>query len=108
MAQSGRILRWAPWLLSVALFLLCVWLVFGLIDQAVTLSYLEESYRMTKGRHDLLLAVVNDLLPGTDESEMRQRILAISTDEPFDKGDEGLVADQVMFVFKDGVFLRAE
>jgi len=108
MAQSGRILRWAPWLLSAALFVLCMRLVFGIIDQAVTTDHQSQERRFVEKRQSILLAVVNDLLPGTDEAEMRRLIHEVSSSEPFDKGDEGLVADQVMFVFKDGVFLRAE
>ena len=108
MMQSGRILRWAPWLVSLAFLSLCLWLAYHLIDQAITIDHMSQQLRFTEGRQNLLLAVVNSLLPGTDEAEMRQLLADVSSYEPFDKGENAMVADQVMFVFQDGVFLRAE
>jgi hypothetical protein len=95
--------------LNAALFVLCLRLAFGIIDQAVTTDHQSQERRFVEKRQCILLAVVNDLLPGTDEGEMRRLILEVSSSEPFDKESErALVADQVMFIFQDGVFLRAE
>lgn len=108
MTQLSRTLRWAPWILSAALFSFCLWLIYHIIDQSITVDHMSQELRIVKGQQNLLLAVVNDLLPGTDEAEMRRLILEFSTYEPFAKGENALVADQVMFVFQDSVFLRAE
>lgn len=79
MVQARRILRWTPWLLSAALFVLCLRLAFGIIDQAVRTDHQSQERRFVEKRQSILLAVVNDLLPGTDEGEMRRLILEVSS-----------------------------
>jgi hypothetical protein len=103
-ATLGKIF---PWGLTVLLAIICGRLLYGAIDQAVTLDHRNQQCLLLQKQRDVLWYVAGSVAKGATKEEFLSLIKQHSL-EYFFKGDDQIVAGQVGFIFEKNRLARIE
>lgn len=95
-----------PRLLCGVLAVVLLWLLYELLDQAVTLDHRSQQAAFLERQRDVLLHVAGALSPGAPEVRVRELLGQVAADSMFEKAPGVVVAGQVTFVFQDGRLAR--
>lgn len=87
----------------------CLYLMFGVLDGGVSLTYCSEANRQKKQERDAMRVVTLELAKGAKQDEVRQRFMAKYGRDPNhlikDEGPDTVVVDQAALRFRDGVLV---
>jgi len=95
------------WSIIVGTALICIWLFYSMINQAVTLDYNKRQLELLKTQRDVLEKVLNVIGKGADENTV-QSILIKSDDSLFEKDEGHFVANQISFYFLKGKLIKID
>ncbi|MHC1727320.1 MAG: hypothetical protein AB9866_15160 [Syntrophobacteraceae bacterium] len=103
----SRLLKAFPWGLTILLAILCVSLLYGVVNQSVTLDHRNQQCSLIKKQRDFLWYFAGTLAKGTSKAEFLNLIEQHSV-EYFSKGDDQIIADQLGFRFENNRLVRIE
>jgi len=95
------------WSVVAGVVLICIWLFYSMIDQAVTVDHSKSQIALLKTQRDILGKVLNVVGKGVDENTIRS-ILITSDDLIFEKDEGCVVANQVSFCFSNGKLIKID
>lgn len=101
-------IKFLPWVCVVVVSLLCLWLLYLIIDQSVTLDHQEQHTKLILGQRDSLVKVVNATGASIDKSSLVKYLSNNPKHEFFEKGDDIIVVDHVSFLFKNDQLSRID
>lgn len=97
-----------PWMLSVMLALVSVWLLFQVVDRSVTVDHYSQEILRLQRQRNILRDIVNALVAGVGKNKIEAVLKREPQNEVFVEGGSGLVANGVFFEFEDGKLVRVE
>lgn len=107
MKQSNSYWQLFPWGISLLLFILCGFLAFRIFDQAVTLDYGQSGMQLLLEQRDILRRVAESSAKGLKKEQLLH-IFKKDSLSYFTKGENKLVAGQVVFYFENDKLVRIE
>jgi hypothetical protein len=105
--MKSRFAKLLPWGLTVLLAIICGRLLYGTIDQAVTLDHRNQQCILVQKQRDVLWYLAGSVANGMT----KERFLNLIKERGFEffpKGDDQIIADQMGFIFENDRLARIE
>jgi hypothetical protein len=95
-----------PWFLCFLEAVFVLWLLYHVIDQAVTIDHQIQRGNFLEEQRDILVHVLNGVDTKATEKEVKKLLQDFSKDPIFDKSEDRVLADRVLFYFRDDILER--